>query len=175
MVTRAESKPVGSAPMNDVTAGLQTKSDKIRALAKAGYSRAEIARYLDIRYQHVRNVLVDDERIASRTAPSLQPEARSREGDAATRGTARSDPTKSRIESNGRVAVPPAFLHALGLKENDPVILTMEEDSIRLMSLPASVRRAQAIVRQFVPAGVSLVDELLAERREEAKREDDNG
>jgi hypothetical protein len=41
------------------------------------------------------------------------------------------------------------------------------------MSLPASVRRAQAIVRQFIPAGVSLVDELLAERRLEAEREDE--
>jgi hypothetical protein len=40
------------------------------------------------------------------------------------------------------------------------------------MSLPASVRRAQAIVRRFIPPGVSLVDELIAERRAEAKRED---
>lgn len=41
-----------------ITRGLSTKSDKIRALADAGYSRSEIARQLDIRYQHVRNVLV---------------------------------------------------------------------------------------------------------------------
>lgn len=38
--------------------GLVTKSDKIRALDKAGFSRADIARHLDIRYQHVRGVLV---------------------------------------------------------------------------------------------------------------------
>jgi vacuolar-type H+-ATPase subunit H len=31
--------------------------------------------------------------------------------------------------------------------------------------------RAQAIVRQFVPEGVSLADELIAERRREAERE----
>ena len=46
-------------PFEDVTAGLATKSDKIRALAKAGYARAEIAALLGIRYQHVRNVLLD--------------------------------------------------------------------------------------------------------------------
>jgi hypothetical protein len=46
-------------PFEDVTAGLATKSDKIRALAKAGYARAEIAALLGIRYQHVRKVLLD--------------------------------------------------------------------------------------------------------------------
>lgn len=43
----------------DVTAGLETKSDQIRALARAGYLRTEIASLLSIRYQHVRKVLVD--------------------------------------------------------------------------------------------------------------------
>jgi hypothetical protein len=46
-------------PFEDVTAGLDTKSDKIRALAKVGYARAEIAVLLGIRYQHVRKVLLD--------------------------------------------------------------------------------------------------------------------
>lgn len=44
---------------NEVTAGLETKSDKIRALARAGYLRTEIASLLSIRYQHVRKVLID--------------------------------------------------------------------------------------------------------------------
>lgn len=39
--------------------GLSTTSDKIRALARAGYLRTEISKLLDIRYQHVRRVLVD--------------------------------------------------------------------------------------------------------------------
>lgn len=47
-----------SVPAEAVVSGLKTKSDKIRQLAKAGYARAEIARLLGIRYQHVRNVLV---------------------------------------------------------------------------------------------------------------------
>ena len=41
-----------------VVEGLTSKADKIRALAQAGYLRTEIARFLEIRYQHVRNVLV---------------------------------------------------------------------------------------------------------------------
>jgi len=43
---------------DEVTAGLETKSDRIRALATAGYLRTEIASLLRIRYQHVRSVLV---------------------------------------------------------------------------------------------------------------------
>jgi|SRR5579859_3482667 len=45
-------------PAGEITQGLTTKSDKIRALAKAGYHRTEISKILDIRYQQVRNVLL---------------------------------------------------------------------------------------------------------------------
>jgi hypothetical protein len=45
--------------VEEVTNGLDTKSDKIRALARAGYLRTEISELLGIRYQHVRKVLVD--------------------------------------------------------------------------------------------------------------------
>ena len=37
-----------------------TVADKIRALAGAGVARADIARFLGKRYQHVRNVLEGD-------------------------------------------------------------------------------------------------------------------
>ena len=42
----------------EIVQALQTTADKIRALATAGYDRVEIAKILDIRYQHVRNVLL---------------------------------------------------------------------------------------------------------------------
>lgn len=43
---------------DEITAGLTSKSERIRALATAGYLRTEIASLLKIRYQHVRSVLV---------------------------------------------------------------------------------------------------------------------
>lgn len=46
------------AEMDTLTKGMRTKSAKIRALSDQGVSRSDIARYLGIRYQHVRNVLV---------------------------------------------------------------------------------------------------------------------
>lgn len=160
------------SPMHDIAAGFQTKSDKIRALSKAGYSRAEIARFLDIRYQHVRNVLVDDER-TGRSAPPIQPKAVSPDVRTATvSDNEYLPPLRVRVGTDGRVSIPKEFCQALGLKESDPAIVAVEGDSVRLMSVPVAVRRAQAIVRRFVPPGVSLVDELIAERRAEAKRED---
>ncbi|MDX0534352.1 GIY-YIG nuclease family protein [Sinorhizobium medicae] len=50
---------VNRKSFDEVTLGLETKSDMIRALARAGYMRTEIASVLGIRYQHVRKVLVD--------------------------------------------------------------------------------------------------------------------
>jgi hypothetical protein len=41
-----------------IVANLTTKADKIRTLDRSGMSRAEIARFLGISYQHVRNTLV---------------------------------------------------------------------------------------------------------------------
>lgn len=37
---------------------LPTKSSKIRYLAAKGWSRGETAKFMGIRYQHVRNVLI---------------------------------------------------------------------------------------------------------------------
>ena len=41
-----------------IIADLNTKADKIRALDRSGMPRAEIARFLGISYQHVRNTLL---------------------------------------------------------------------------------------------------------------------
>lgn len=46
-------------PHAQVIAGLPSKAEKIRALARAGYERTEIAAILNVRYQNVRKVLVD--------------------------------------------------------------------------------------------------------------------
>src|SRR5689334_6109198 len=46
-------------PAQEIISGLETTSDKIRALARAGYLRMEICDLLGVRYQHVRKVLED--------------------------------------------------------------------------------------------------------------------
>lgn len=55
---RSDSAKKLSAAQGRKLAGLGTKSAKIRYLDGLGWSRGEIAAKLDIRYQHVRNVLI---------------------------------------------------------------------------------------------------------------------
>jgi len=76
-----------------------------------------------------------------------------------------------RIAPGGRVVIPAEFRKALGLAVGDDVVIEIKDGELRLRSLREAVRRAQEIVRKHVPEGVSLADELIAERRAEAARE----
>jgi AbrB family looped-hinge helix DNA binding protein len=76
-----------------------------------------------------------------------------------------------RINENGRVVIPAAFRKELGMKPGDEVILRLDDGELRITTMKQRMERAQRRARQYVKPGVSLVDELIAERREEAKRE----
>ena len=52
-----------------LTEDFPVKADKMRVLAKAGVSRGDIARFLGVRYQQVRNTLEGDKRTGN--APEL--------------------------------------------------------------------------------------------------------
>lgn len=79
--------------------------------------------------------------------------------------------TRMRVNENGRVVIPASYRKALGIKAGDEVILRMEDDELRITTMKRRLERAQRRVRQYVKPGVSLADELIAERREAAKRE----
>lgn len=79
--------------------------------------------------------------------------------------------TRTRINPNGRVVIPASYRKALGIKVGDEVILRMEDDELRITTMKRKIERAQRIARKYVKPGVLLSDELIAERREEAKRE----
>jgi AbrB family looped-hinge helix DNA binding protein len=76
-----------------------------------------------------------------------------------------------RINENGRVVIPAAFRKELGIKAGDEVILRLDDGEVRISTLKNRLERARRQVRKYVKPGESLVDELIAERREEAKRE----
>jgi AbrB family looped-hinge helix DNA binding protein len=75
------------------------------------------------------------------------------------------------INENGRVVIPAAFRRALGLRSGDKIVLRIENNELRITTLRQRLAKAQEIVRRHVPATESLVDELIAERREAARRE----
>jgi len=75
---------------------------------------------------------------------------------------------RTRVNENGRVVIPSSFRKALGIEVGDEVVLRIEDDELRITT---QHRRIQRHARQYVKRGTSLVDELLAERREAAKHE----
>jgi len=79
--------------------------------------------------------------------------------------------TRMRINENGRVVIPASYRKALGIKPGDEVILRMEDDELRITTMNRRLERARRRIRKYVKPGVSLADELIAERREAAKRE----
>jgi len=76
-----------------------------------------------------------------------------------------------KVNENGRVVIPASFRKALGINAGDEVILSVEDDELRITTLKRRIERAQRHARKYIKPGVSLVDELIAERREAAKRE----
>lgn len=144
-----------------VTGGLKTKSDKIRALSRRGVPTAEIARFLDIRFQHARNVLIQ--------SGLYKTEGGAEQADAKTQ-----DSAWVTVDAVGRIALPPAWLSVAGLEPGARVYIGQTEDGLELLSRPAALGRAQALARRYLPeGGPSVVDAFIAERRKEAEREND--
>jgi AbrB family looped-hinge helix DNA binding protein len=79
--------------------------------------------------------------------------------------------TRMRVNENGRVVIPATFRKQLGIRIGDEVVLQIEDDELRIITLKRNIERAQRLVRKHVKPGTSLVDELIAERREAARNE----
>lgn len=162
--------------MSEVARGLPTKSEKIRRLGAAGFTRQQIADFLGIRYQHVRNVLIDAERkkhpVAASPAtsegstPGMEEQGRSWRGEA-------HKVVVLDVGRDGSVLIPARILAELGFPPSERVTLVPESDGrIRVLSSAESLKYAQQIVAESTRPGVSLVEELLKMRREEFEKEE---
>ncbi|MGI8785731.1 MAG: AbrB/MazE/SpoVT family DNA-binding domain-containing protein [Acidobacteriota bacterium] len=77
----------------------------------------------------------------------------------------------TKIAAGGRIVIPAGFRRELGADVGDEVILRLVAGEIHVLTPSQAIRKAQALVRNSIPKGRSLVKELLQERRKEAKRE----
>jgi AbrB family looped-hinge helix DNA binding protein len=76
-----------------------------------------------------------------------------------------------KVGPQGRIVVPAALRRSLGIKPGDVLVARADDGRLvleRRETILAQIRK----LFEHVPSDVSLVDELIAERREEAARED---
>jgi bifunctional DNA-binding transcriptional regulator/antitoxin component of YhaV-PrlF toxin-antitoxin module len=75
-----------------------------------------------------------------------------------------------RVAENGRMILPQVVRKAMGLRGDTKVILTLEDDVVRLSPVGHGVSRAQALYRQHAKVS-RTTDDFLADRSDEADQE----
>jgi AbrB family looped-hinge helix DNA binding protein len=80
---------------------------------------------------------------------------------------------RAKINDEGRLVIPASCRKKLGLVQGQELLVRLNEDGLglQLMTLESAAKRFQAEVRSLAGPNVSLVDELLTERRAEAAKE----
>ena len=159
-----------------------TVADKIRALDAAGYPRAEIARLLGKRYQHVRNVLEGDKvgrKATMATGVAEEPAAFEQDDERQARRPV-SAPPRPEFEDRGRgifrlsvrpdgsVLLPPSVLDVLELKGGSGVIARLEGETLIFEGPNEALRRIRELIPPWRPGEPLASDVLIAERRREA-------
>ncbi len=81
-------------------------------------------------------------------------------------------PVKVKLEANGRVLLPADVRRKLGVAAGDTLLLDVDDSGLHLWTQTMAIRALQETVAAKVPAGVSLVEDLLEMRRDEAARLD---
>ena len=75
------------------------------------------------------------------------------------------------LGAGGRLVIPAKMRAALGMAVGDRLNVRLEGSELRIYTYKEGLRRVQEMMQGLVPEGVSLVDELIAERRREAAKE----
>lgn len=81
---------------------------------------------------------------------------------------------RTKLGKGGRVIIPTAFRQNLHLETGDDVILHMEDNIIYLTTAEQALKKLQHKVKNYINTtsqNISLADELIAMRRNEAKGE----
>ena len=80
--------------------------------------------------------------------------------------------TEVRVGPQGRFTIPAPLRKLLGIRAGDRLVVRSAEGQLILEKPEAVIARVHDRFRS-IPSSVSLADELIAERREEARREAD--
>ncbi|HZZ34488.1 MAG TPA: AbrB/MazE/SpoVT family DNA-binding domain-containing protein [Caulobacteraceae bacterium] len=151
-----------------------TVSDKIRALGAAGYARADIARFLGKRYQHVRNVLEDDAQRgggytlgrADLSGVQEGPRAFDRDEYDAYLQARSGGNYRLVVRPDGSILIPKEMIGPFKAGPGGVLIGRLDGETFSIVSVDTAIREVQEAVKKYAPKdGSSVVDRFLAERR----------
>ena len=77
---------------------------------------------------------------------------------------------RTKIGVGGRVVIPSRYRKTIGAEVGDEVILILEGGEVHLLTPLQAVKRAQRLVRKYIPPGERLVNEVIDDRRKEIER-----
>ena len=77
----------------------------------------------------------------------------------------------TKLNPNGRIVIPVAVREELGIRPGDTVSMEIVDRTLRVESYSAKLRRIQQEFQQYIQPGESVSDELIHDRRQEARRE----
>jgi bifunctional DNA-binding transcriptional regulator/antitoxin component of YhaV-PrlF toxin-antitoxin module len=76
-------------------------------------------------------------------------------------------------DSQGRVILPAWWRKKEGVDPSTELCVAVtEQGSLVVETREQGLRRARALMRKYIPEGVNLSDEIIADRRAEAAREE---
>jgi AbrB family looped-hinge helix DNA binding protein len=80
-----------------------------------------------------------------------------------------------KVDAAGRVLIPADMRASMGLSEGGTVLAWLEQGELRVVGTERAAKQAQEIARSLIGSNVRLAEELIADRRAEARREAKNG
>ena len=75
-----------------------------------------------------------------------------------------------RLQDGGRLVIPADYRKAMGLATGEDVVLRMQNNELLIYPAREALTRARQLVRKY-SKNKHMVDDLIAERRREAKSE----
>jgi hypothetical protein len=148
----------------EITRGLNTKSEKIRTLGRKGVPTADIARYLGIRYQHARNVLVDaglQNGGMAEEAPVLETKMMPPKQASGSYLVA----IWEDLDLEGRLQIPSYMLAQAGVSPGDRLFIKSTERGFEVFTKSGAMARLKELADNTARPGVSIVDEFLEEKK----------
>jgi AbrB family looped-hinge helix DNA binding protein len=83
------------------------------------------------------------------------------------------DSESALLDKTGRLFIPAKIRKEMGWNPGDRLVLSPMQRELRVLSRRQAIEQIRAEVLKHIKPGVSLVEELIRDRREEVRREDE--